>query len=83
MSIQNLFIDNSLEEKFREDGFIVIHNFIDKQQLDEAFSLFNDMHTTIPNVGMWHSAFNEDQNLKKTISSKMVLSIHCLHGDNF
>ncbi|MCB9211716.1 MAG: phytanoyl-CoA dioxygenase family protein [Ignavibacteriales bacterium] len=60
----SLFIDPQLETEFRDNGFVVIPDFLTKDEVSEAFALFKKIHSSLPESGMWHTLFEQDNQLK-------------------
>ncbi|NBR13088.1 MAG: hypothetical protein EBQ94_13950 [Flavobacteriales bacterium] len=71
MSVPPIFIDSEMQALFEKQGFVVIPDFLNKEEITHMDTLFDELHPTLPESGFFAGSYSPDFEYKKKVSEEI------------
>jgi len=71
MSVPPIFIDTEMQALFEKQGFVVIPDFLNKEEISHMDTLFDKLHPTLPESGFFAGSYSPDFEYKKQVSEEI------------
>lgn len=71
MSVPAIFLDPDQQALFNKQGFVVIPDFLNHQEIEHMDRLFDELHPNLPKSGFFAGSYSSDFNYKKLVSEEI------------
>ena len=78
-----IFLDKDRQQVFEKQGFLVIENFLNHEEIQHMDKLFDEMHPELPDSGFFAGSYSSDMEYKKKVSEEIKIVYKRAYEENF
>ncbi|MFT5621386.1 MAG: hypothetical protein ACI9QR_001724 [Flavobacteriaceae bacterium] len=83
MPAKRIFHTTAQQELFEKQGFLVIENFLNTEEVAHMDELFDEIHPNLPKSGFYAGSYSKDFEYKKKVSEEIKVVYHRAYEAHF
>jgi hypothetical protein len=83
INVPPIFLDAKRQILFEKQGFLVIENFLNLEEIDHMDKLFDELHPLLPDSGFFAGSYSSDMDYKRKVSEEIKVVYKRAYEEHF